>query len=280
MANENTASLTPDAPRPPGRPRPCALAVTLGPTELLGRVFYFDHDALIGRASDAEIHVDVTGVSRRHARLVHHEQGFDLIDLQSKNGTRCNGERITRHTLRSGDLVQVGGQLELRFDYIDQLDEDTQRQVFENATRDVLTGAVNRAYLLELLGREFGAATRYGNELSVIALEPEQLDALPAPQRPLALGAVARAVSTAIRAEDVLGRISSSQLAVVLRECGPAPAVSVVQRLRACVQATTLPGTRTTLTVRAGVASYDAGRFARAADLLALALEELQRPPS
>lgn len=47
-------------------------------------------------------------VSRLHARLSWSEQGWLLEDLQSRNGTYVNGERVTSRLLRSGDQVQMG----------------------------------------------------------------------------------------------------------------------------------------------------------------------------
>jgi two-component system, NtrC family, sensor kinase len=47
-------------------------------------------------------------VSRLHARLSWTEQGWLLEDLQSRNGTYVNGERIASRLLRNGDQIQLG----------------------------------------------------------------------------------------------------------------------------------------------------------------------------
>ncbi len=46
--------------------------------------------------------------STRHASLRRSFGRWLVEDLQSKNGTLVNGERITRHTLEDGDLIEVG----------------------------------------------------------------------------------------------------------------------------------------------------------------------------
>jgi two-component system NtrC family sensor kinase len=65
----------------------------------------------IGR--DAENHIQLRDheASRRHAEL-HGEDGeFEIVDLQSSNGTWVNGKRVERYQLRTGDRIQIGRSL-------------------------------------------------------------------------------------------------------------------------------------------------------------------------
>jgi pSer/pThr/pTyr-binding forkhead associated (FHA) protein len=65
--------------------------------------------ASIGRTTDNAVVIDSPGVSSHHA-CVFREGGLLLVeDLQSTNGTFLNGRRVSRHVLRHGDVVQVGG---------------------------------------------------------------------------------------------------------------------------------------------------------------------------
>jgi DNA-binding CsgD family transcriptional regulator len=64
----------------------------------------------IGRAENNDIVLDGDmRVSRHHARLDHDDGQWVLVDCQSANGTTVNGQRITTHSLRSGDRIRVGG---------------------------------------------------------------------------------------------------------------------------------------------------------------------------
>src|SRR2546423_1656114 len=64
---------------------------------------------VIGRDEDAEVRVDRSTVSRRHARVVVSAGGATLEDLGSKNGTWLDGTRVTAPvTLRDGAVVKVG----------------------------------------------------------------------------------------------------------------------------------------------------------------------------
>lgn len=63
---------------------------------------------VIGRSRDAELHLDVDGVSRKHARITRVGQALSLVDLGSKNGTFVNGARIDVAALHHGDRIQLG----------------------------------------------------------------------------------------------------------------------------------------------------------------------------
>jgi ABC transport system ATP-binding/permease protein len=52
--------------------------------------------------------IDHSSISSKHSEIVLSQSGAILRDLQSKNGTFVNGERIKERVLREGDLIQLG----------------------------------------------------------------------------------------------------------------------------------------------------------------------------
>jgi len=69
----------------------------------------FHGENVIGRDPEAAVPVDNSTVSRHHARLVVAEDGATLEDLDSKNGTFVNGQRISEPTaVKDGDQIAVG----------------------------------------------------------------------------------------------------------------------------------------------------------------------------
>lgn len=62
----------------------------------------------IGRGLSADLHLDESSVSRRHAILVNRAAGARILDDRSANGTLVNGRRVTQAELRSGDVVVLG----------------------------------------------------------------------------------------------------------------------------------------------------------------------------
>lgn len=68
----------------------------------------------IGRRSGNDLVVVGRGVSGAHAVVCRHGDKFDLVDMNSTNGTVVNGEPVKLHPLRSGDLIEIG-EYRLRF---------------------------------------------------------------------------------------------------------------------------------------------------------------------
>jgi FHA domain len=62
----------------------------------------------IGRGLTAELRLDETSVSRRHAILVPRPAGARILDDRSSNGTFVNGRRIQQIDLHNGDVIVVG----------------------------------------------------------------------------------------------------------------------------------------------------------------------------
>ena len=62
----------------------------------------------LGRSLESDVVFHDPLVSRLHARCVVRDDGVDLVDLGSANGTDRNGKRIDRVRLAAGDRIRVG----------------------------------------------------------------------------------------------------------------------------------------------------------------------------
>lgn len=77
--------------------------------------FALDKEVMtIGRKKDNDIRIENLAVSGHHAKLLTIFDDSFLEDLNSTNGTFVNGQRITKHPLRSGDVITIGKH-ELRY---------------------------------------------------------------------------------------------------------------------------------------------------------------------
>src|SRR3954466_7803037 len=81
-----------------------------------GTRFELDGDrSVIGRSADCEVPLDVPAVSRRHAAILRERGSYYIEDLQSRNGTFLNDNRLTGRTpLGEGDRLLICDQ-EFRF---------------------------------------------------------------------------------------------------------------------------------------------------------------------
>jgi hypothetical protein len=62
----------------------------------------------IGRGLAADLRLDETSVSRRHAILVPRPSGVRILDDRSSFGTFVNGRRVQQADLRDGDVIVIG----------------------------------------------------------------------------------------------------------------------------------------------------------------------------
>ncbi|MGH9129184.1 MAG: FhaA domain-containing protein [Acidimicrobiales bacterium] len=67
-----------------------------------------EEPVLIGRLESCTVVVEDASVSRHHAELRRVDDSVFLVDLDSTNGTRVNGARVTRHELADGDQIAIG----------------------------------------------------------------------------------------------------------------------------------------------------------------------------
>lgn len=89
------------------RPETALLIVLRGPNT--GARFLLDDDEVsVGRHTNSDIFLDDVTVSRRHAVFARTENGYEVRDTGSLNGTYVNRERIDTAVLEQGDEVQIG----------------------------------------------------------------------------------------------------------------------------------------------------------------------------
>ncbi|MFC1405553.1 MULTISPECIES: FHA domain-containing protein [Streptacidiphilus] len=93
--------------------RPSALTAITGSYRQPTRVRRLPQRSLrIGRAPENELVVDDLVVSRHHAELQTRADGrFEIVDLDSHNGTFLNGQPVDRAFVGPGDLIAIGHSL-------------------------------------------------------------------------------------------------------------------------------------------------------------------------
>jgi pSer/pThr/pTyr-binding forkhead associated (FHA) protein len=72
-------------------------------------------ESTVGRSPDCDIVLDADGVSREHARFLMSGGRVVVEDLESRNGTFVNDERVEKRALLSGDRVRLGPAVQLDF---------------------------------------------------------------------------------------------------------------------------------------------------------------------
>ncbi|MCX6999322.1 MAG: FHA domain-containing protein, partial [Candidatus Sumerlaeota bacterium] len=81
----------------------------------------------IGRHPNNTIPVPQESISRQHAKIEKVDDVFFIVDLNSSNGTMVNGQRITRHELKEGDVITLGD-VEFGFSFRSKKDQEVAKE--------------------------------------------------------------------------------------------------------------------------------------------------------
>jgi adenylate cyclase len=110
---------------------------------------------IIGRGKGCDIVLDDASVSREHAALEVTNDGIEVVDLQSSNGTSVNGQRIQRAKIGSGDNLMFGevpGAVERVQEYADVFAETRVfRDLGDVTTVGALAPVIDAPRLIRLL---------------------------------------------------------------------------------------------------------------------------------
>jgi len=72
------------------------------------RVLLGENEVIIGRIPDCDIQLLVDNVSRKHARIIYHNEEYQIEDLGSTNGVYVNGIKVEKCILRENDIIEIG----------------------------------------------------------------------------------------------------------------------------------------------------------------------------
>ncbi len=233
-----------------------------------GCVFQLDKpESVLGRSEDVEIRVDDGKASRRHV-LITVQEGEDvqssrvtLVDLNSKNGTYVNGERIAEVLLRNGDKISIGDTI-LKFEVKDRLDLSYHQRLYQQATRDALTGLWNRNHAQEELEKIFSVSGRHLRPFSILLFDIDFFkginDNFGHDVGDAVLRLTSQTINDHLRSHDMAARYGGEEFLVLLPETSIEGAVIAGERLRQAIEAIDFSphGCLRRVTISVGVAQY------------------------
>jgi diguanylate cyclase (GGDEF)-like protein len=194
----------------------------------------------LGRSSENELQLPVMSVSRHHASIEVRPGGQVLLtDMGSTNGTFRNGRRLEANQpvgLCDGDRIGFGPTMVLKFACPDACEERYQKELFERAVRDGLTGLYNRAFFLEqaqILGR---TAARDSLGLALLMLDVDHFKRINDDHGhdagDLVLREVAQVIRQSTRADDLVARYGGEEFVAAIPIATPDHASERAERIR------------------------------------------------
>jgi pSer/pThr/pTyr-binding forkhead associated (FHA) protein len=67
-----------------------------------------DARVLVGRSRTCDLALSDTQASKEHIAIERQPEGFVLTDLETSNGTKLNGQKVSRAVLRHLDRIFIG----------------------------------------------------------------------------------------------------------------------------------------------------------------------------
>src|SRR5215204_4476054 len=133
-------------------------------------------EVIVGRALEADVRVNDTKISRKHARInaikneADNSTSYVLTDLSSRNGTLLNGQKVRQETLQNGDKITIGEHI-LRFEFLDEIDREYHRQIHRLLSHDDLTGLLSSRSFFSELRRESARAKQENRPFCVLMMD-------------------------------------------------------------------------------------------------------------
>jgi diguanylate cyclase (GGDEF)-like protein len=202
-------------------------------------------EVIMGRALEADVRVNDTQVSRQHAKIAavpfegKGPSEYILTDLDSRNGTFLNGRRVRREVLENGDKITIGETI-LRFDLLDEIDREYQRQIHRLISHDDLTGLLSSRSFFSELRREAGRATAEDRPFCVLMMDGDNFKGVNDKYGHLTgsktIEEIGISIMTNLRSGDAAARFGGDEFAAFLLDAELPQALVAAERIREAVE--------------------------------------------
>ena len=203
------------------------------------------NEVILGRALEADVRVNDSKVSRRHARILtvsNSENGttqYILNDLDSRNGTLLNGQKAGKEILTHGDKITIGENI-LRFEMLDEIDREYQRQIHRLLSHDDLTGLLSSRSFFSELRREAAKSRESKKPFCVLMMDLDHFKAVNDTYGHLTgsktLEEIGECVMKNLRSGDAAARFGGEEFAAFLLDAELAQGLVAAERIRSEIE--------------------------------------------
>ena len=228
----------------------------------------------LGRGDTCDIRIPDQSVSRTHARVDAHSDGYDVTDLKSTNGTFVNDLPASICRLKDGDYLRVGNCI-YRFLAGGNVEADYHEEIYRLTIMDALTETHNKRSLIQFLEYELARSERHQRPLAVVMFDIDNFKALNDRLGHLAGDATLRELAACIRLHvrkvDLFARYGGEEFILALPETTREGALQVAEQVRARVESHPFrfEAEEFRITISLGVAATTGGATLTPADFIA-----------
>ena len=204
-------------------------------------------EVILGRALETDVRINDTKVSRQHAQITavfdteNNSVNYVLNDLKSRNGTFLNGQKIVQETLQNGDKITIGEHI-FRFDLLDEIDLEYQKQIRRLLSHDDLTGLLSSRSFFSELRRESARATIEHRGFCVLMMDVDYFKAVNDTFGHLTgsktLEEIGSCITQSLRSGDVAARFGGEEFAAFLLDASLSQAFVAAERIRSEIEKT------------------------------------------
>jgi len=246
----------------------------LGGPAMGQQIILGEGETVWGRSKDADIMVEDDSISRYHFKIKVKEKICTIEDLKSTNGTFVNGDRIKQYVLQPNDKIQISSVTVLRFAYVDPIDTDVHKRIYEMALFDPVTQAHTKRYFLDRIQHEFSHYGRRSQPLSLIMYDLDHFkkvnDTYGHPAGDFILQKVSEATRGLVRKEDLFARYGGEEFTILMRDTNEKDAHNLAERVRKIIEEAkfTFEDQHIPITISVGVACFNKDNFSSPEDLV------------
>ena len=202
-------------------------------------------EVILGRAAAAAVRLNDSKVSRHHASIKTIKNfetettEYVITDLNSRNGTLLNGQKIAQETLQHGDKITLGEYI-LRFEMLDEIDREYQRQIHRLLSHDDLTGLLSSRSFFSELRREAKRAKAEKRKFCVLMMDIDYFKTVNDTYGHLTgsknLEEIALCINEKLRVGDAAARFGGEEFAAFLLDAELAQGLIAADRIRAGIE--------------------------------------------
>lgn len=229
-------------------------------------------EVILGRALEADVRINDSKISRKHARInlikENDSTEYLLTDLNSRDGTFLNGERISQESLQNGDKITIGSHI-LRFELLDEIDREYHRQIHRLISHDDLTGLLSSRSFFSELRREASLSKNNQRPFCVLMMDIDFFKDVNDTYGHLTgsrtLEEIGSCITKILRSGDAAARFGGEEFAAFLLDAELAQGMVAAERVRAEIERNKFtvvshgkPSQKHHVTISVGVASFPA----------------------